>query len=83
MLRMATKASNGSARTAPKGAATRSRAEAENGRSWLSPTLQWVLVAVAGILIAAAIFYFGRDTQAPASGTSPAEVTTDLRAPGA
>jgi hypothetical protein len=74
---MASKASNGTARTAPKGAATRSRSEAENGRSWLSPTLQWVLVALAGILLAAAIFYFGRNTEAPAGGTSPAEVVSD------
>jgi hypothetical protein len=37
--------------------------------------MQWTLVALVGLLIAAAIFYFGRDTRATGGASSPAATT--------
>lgn len=60
MSTMATK-STGSARTAPKGHATRSRNSDVAARTLLTPTVQWILVALLGLMIVAAIVYFGSD----------------------
>lgn len=53
--------SSGSARTAPKGRATPGRYSSGGGGSLLTPTVQWILVTLVGLLILAAIVYFGSD----------------------
>ncbi len=53
--------SSGSARTAPKGRATPGRHSTVGGGSLLTPTVQWILVTLVGLLIIAAIVYFGSD----------------------
>ena len=53
--------SSGSARTAPKGRATPGRHSSDGGGSLLTPTLQWILVTLVGLLVIAAIIYFGSD----------------------
>ena len=58
-LPMAT--SSGSARTAPKGRATPARNADDRGRTFLTPTIQWILAAIAGLAIFGAIVYFGSD----------------------
>jgi hypothetical protein len=60
-VRMAGKASSGSATTAPKGRATRGRSDADEGRSFMSPTMQWVLAVLVVLAIIGGILYFGRD----------------------
>ena len=60
MWAMATK-STGSARTAPKGHATRARNSGVAQRTLLTPTVQWILVALLGLMVVAAIIYFGSD----------------------
>jgi multidrug efflux pump subunit AcrA (membrane-fusion protein) len=44
--------------------------------------MQWVLVALIGLLVLAAIFYFGRDARTTVTGTAPADVTV-VEAPAA
>jgi len=58
---MAMATSGGSARTAPKGRATPGRHTAEGARTLLTPAVQWILVTLVGLLIIAAIIYFGSD----------------------
>ena len=53
--------SSGSARTAPKGRATPTRRTSDGGRTFLTPVIQWILVAIAGIAVLVAIIYFGSD----------------------
>ena len=53
--------SSGSARTAPKGKATPTRAANGGDRTLFTPTIQWILVAVAGLAILGAVIYFGSD----------------------
>ena len=53
--------SSGSARTAPKGKATPTRDSDDGGRTFLTPTIQWILVVIAGLAIFGAIIYFGSD----------------------
>lgn len=60
MWAMATN-SKGSARTAPKGHATPARNSDVGGRNLLTPTVQWILVVLVGLLVMAVIFYFGSD----------------------
>ncbi|BAN04498.1 hypothetical protein [Ilumatobacter coccineus] len=76
---MASRSKSGSARTAPKGRATASRNEARSGRSFLSPTMEWVLAVVVFLLVLAAIFYFFGDIRSTLGGTtSPADVSRDV-----
>jgi hypothetical protein len=63
--------SDGSARTAPKGKATPPRTTRDVDRPLLTPTIQWILVAVVGLLIVGAIVYFSSD-----SGGDGAEQTS-------
>lgn len=58
---MTSKESTGTARTPPKGEATRSRSDRGARRSLVPTTMQWVLVVIVGLLIFAAIAYFGSD----------------------
>lgn len=79
--------SSGSARTAPKGRATPARhSSGGGGGSLLTPTVQWILVTLVGLLVIAAIIYFGSDLGdggggVDHSGLSPASVVE--RSPGA
>ena len=70
--------SSGSARTAPKGRATPGRHSSGGGGSLLTPTVQWILVTLVGLLIIAAIVYFGSDLGdgggGDHSGLAPASV---------
>ena len=55
--------SNGSARTAPKGEGDPARATPNGaGRTLFTPTIQWILVAIAGLLVIGAIIYFASDS---------------------
>ncbi len=70
---------NGSGRTAPKGKATPARNSGGGERAILSPTIQWILVAIVGLLVIAAIIYFGSDfgdggTTVTQSGLAPIAV---------
>ena len=51
----------GSARTAPKGRATRPRNADTSGARWLNSTAQRILVMLAGLAILGAIIWFGSD----------------------
>ena len=53
--------SSGSARTAPKGKATPARNARSGDRTYFTPTIQWILVVIAGLAIVGAIIYFGSD----------------------
>ena len=59
---------SGSSVTAPKGRATRARNDDASGRSFIGPTMQWVLVIVAGLAIMGGLFYFGRDVRSDLGG---------------
>lgn len=69
---------SGSAITEPKGRATRARNSDASGRSFMGPTMQWVLVVIVGLAIIGGIFYFGRDVRSNFGGGghsgAPAEV---------
>jgi hypothetical protein len=52
---------SGSGRTAPKGKATPARNSGSGERTLLTPTIQWILVTLVGVLVIAAIIYFGSD----------------------
>lgn len=78
---MASNGSTSQARTAPKGKATRSRSEARRGGSLLTPTMQWILAAIAVLLVLGAVFYLGRDVRSTnQGGTAPADVLIDVAA---
>jgi hypothetical protein len=53
--------SSGSARTAPKGHATPTQSPDGEGRTFFTPTIQWILVVLAGLAIIGGIIYFGSD----------------------
>ena len=53
--------SSGSARTAPKGKATPTRNSVDGGQTFFTPTIQWILVVIAGLAVVGAIIYFGSD----------------------
>lgn len=75
---MASRSKTGSARTAPKGRATASRNEARSGRSFLSPTMEWVLAVIVFLLVLAAVFYFFGDIRSTLGGTTaPADVVPE------
>jgi hypothetical protein len=59
---------SGSAVTAPKGRATKARNDEDGGRSFMGPTMQWVLVVVAALAIMGGIFYFGRGARSDLGG---------------
>ena len=74
--------SNGSARTAPKGKATPTRNAVDDGRTFLTPTIQWILVVIAGLAVVGAIIYFGSDLSdggggVDHSGLAPTAVVTE------
>jgi len=76
--------SSGSARTAPKGKATPSRNADDRGRTLLTPTIQWILAAIAGLAIVGAIIYFGSDIgdgDAGDRGIAPGAVVTESPSP--
>ncbi len=74
--------SNGSARTAPKGRATPTRNSGGGGSTFLTPTIQWILVALAGLVVLAAVIYFASDIGdggggVDDSGLAPVAVLTE------
>ncbi|MFK8023100.1 MAG: hypothetical protein AB8G26_03965 [Ilumatobacter sp.] len=71
--------SGSSAKTAPKGRATRSRGDASSGGG-ISATTQWVLVAVALVAIVSTVLFFTRDVRSNLGGHSgaPAAVEIDV-----
>jgi hypothetical protein len=78
--------SSGSARTAPKGKATPTRnADGRGrGRAFLTPTIQWILVTIAGLAVVGAIIYFGSDIGdggGDHSGYAPVAVVTESPSP--
>lgn len=76
--------SSGSARTAPKGRATPARNADDRGRTFLTPTIQWILAAIAGLAILGAIIYFGSDIGdggGAHSGLAPMATVTESPSP--
>ena len=73
--------STGSARTAPKGRATRARSDGRATRGRLSSTVQWIIVIVVALAVAGTIMYLARDvrtntgTLAPSDPVAPAVVS--------
>jgi len=61
VLNVAMATSSGSARTAPKGKATPTRNSGDGGQTFFTPTIQWILVVIAGLAVLGAIIYFGSD----------------------
>ncbi len=59
-----------SARTAPKGKATPARNSGGGEGTLLTPTIQWILVVLFGLLVIAAIIYFGSDFGDGGSGVT-------------
>ncbi len=64
---------SGSAFTAPKGRATRSRNDAAGGRRFITPKLQWALVILAAALALGAFFYLGSDVRSDYNGVGPVD----------
>ena len=73
--------SSGSAHTAPKGRATPARNADDRGRTFLTPTVQWILAAIAALAIFGAIIYFGSDMSGGDSGLAPVAVVTESPSP--
>ena len=51
------------------------------GRTFLTPTIQWILAAIAGLAIFGAIVYFGSDVGDGGSGLAPVAVVTESPSP--
>lgn len=65
---MASKTKTGSAHTEPKGRATAARSEMGARRSFLSPTMEWILAVIVFLLVLAGIFYFFGDIRSTLGG---------------
>jgi len=61
LFNVAMATSSSSAHTAPKGRATPTRNSGDAGRTFFTPTIQWILVAIAAFAVVAAIIYVGSD----------------------
>jgi len=71
---------SGKAVTAPKGRATRAQNDDVSARSFIGPTMQWVLVILAALAVMAAIFFFGRDFRSDFGGGGHSGAPADVPA---
>lgn len=85
VLNVAMATSSGSARTAPKGKATPTRDSEDGGWTFFTPTIQWILVVIAGLAVFGAIIYFGSDIGGGGGGgnhgLAPVAVETEAPSP--
>lgn len=77
--------SSGSGRTAPKGRATPPRNARGGGGTFLTPTIQWILVVIAGLLVLGAVIYVGSDVGRGGGGIGQSSIaaTAVIDAPAA